>query len=274
MKTTAKISTMFLVLTLPAAGYYVNIASAMPGMSGASASTAVATTEKAAQGMPQGHQSMQPAEEAGAKITGKVVETMTSGGYTYALLENKGVKTWVAMPETAVAVGQELVFDGGSEMWNFKSKSLGRTFDKIMFCNAPLKKVGGEEDGKMAGKVSVGSETAVTVKNEKIKVEKATGENAYTVAEVYANKAGLDKKRVVVRGKVVKVSAGIMDKNWIHVQDGSGDAKTKTNNLVVTSQDLAKVGDVVTVTGTLYMDKDFGGGYKYDVIVEEATIKP
>ena len=257
MKTTARILAVSLVVALPVAGQYVGIASAMPGMGGAPASTASAA--------PEGH-------EAGSQIAGKVVETMSSGGYTYALLENKGVKTWVAMPETTVVVGQELVFEGGAEMWNFKSKSLGRTFEKIMFCSAPVKMSGSDKEGKMAGKFSVGSDIVVAA-SEKIKVEKAAGANAYTVAEIHEKSAGLDKKQVVVRGKVVKVSAGIMDKNWIHVQDGSGDAKAKTNNLVVTTQDMAKVGDVVTVTGTLYKDKDFGGGYKYGVIVEDATVK-
>ena len=108
---------------------------------------------------------------------------------------------------------------------------------------------------------------------EQIKVEKAKGADAYTVSETYEKAGKLDKKTVVVRGKVVKVSKGIMGKNWVHLRDGSGDAGKGTNNLVVTTQDDPKVGDVVTAKGTLYKDKDFGAGYKYKVIVEEATVK-
>ncbi len=207
------------------------------------------------------------------EISGKVVESMAGGAYTYALLEKDGKKTWVAMPETKVVIGQELVFYGGSEMRNFKSKTLGRTFEKIFFCNAPEKKIGGESDGEMAGKASVGSAGVITAVSEPIKVEKATGNSAHTVEELYTAKASLDGKEISVKGKVVKVSVGIMDKNWIHVQDGSGDPKEMTNNLVVTSQDLPKVGDIVVVNGTLRADKNFGGGYRYEVIVEEATIK-
>ena len=105
-----------------------------------------------------------------------------------------------------------------------------------------------------------------------IKVEKAKGSDAYTVSETYEKAGKLDKKTVSVRGKVVKVSKGIMGKNWVHLQDGSGDAGKGTNNLVATSQDVPKVGDVVTAKGTLYKDKDFGAGYFYKAIVEEATI--
>ena len=120
-----------------------------------------------------------------------------------------------------------------------------------------------------------GSEGAkAPVASKPIKVEKAKGAGAYTVAEIYGMAAKLDKKTVVVRGKVVKVSKGIMGKNWVHLRDGSGDSGKGTNNLVVTTQDVPKVGEVVTAKGTLYKDKDFGAGYKYKVIIEEATVKP
>lgn len=106
-----------------------------------------------------------------------------------------------------------------------------------------------------------------------IKVDKATGPDAYTVAEIHAKGAALDKKKVTVRGKVVKVSAGIMNRNWIHLRDGSGDQAKGTHNLVVTSQDTAAVGDVVTASGTLAKDRDFGSGYHYAVIIEGASIR-
>ncbi|MGE5285147.1 MAG: hypothetical protein ACM3OG_09270 [Actinomycetota bacterium] len=106
-----------------------------------------------------------------------------------------------------------------------------------------------------------------------VKVEKAKGADSYTVSETFEKAGNLDRKTVVVRGKVVKVSVGIMGKNWVHLQDGSGDAGKGTNDLVVTTQDAPKVGDVVTAKGTLHKDKDFGAGYKYKAIVEEATVK-
>jgi hypothetical protein len=106
--------------------------------------------------------------------------------------------------------------------------------------------------------------------NEPVKVDKAKGKNAYTVAELHEGASKLDKKAVVVRGKVVKVSKGIMSKNWIHLKDGTGDGDTA--KIIATSQELAEVGDVVTAKGTLYKDKDFGAGYFYKAIVEEATI--
>jgi hypothetical protein len=101
------------------------------------------------------------------------------------------------------------------------------------------------------------------------KIQKAKG--GYTVEELYAKKDKLNGKKVSVRGKVVKFSPGIMGRNWIHLQDGTG--KQGTNDMTVTTNQTAAVGDTALVTGTLVTNKDFGAGYKYAVIIEDATVK-
>ncbi len=200
-------------------------------------------------------------------LSGKVVETMNSGGYTYVLLEKNGKKTWAALPQTRVVKGQTITLMPGVEMGNFESKTLNRKFEKIVFSTG-LVQSKSEHEIK-----SPGSSGSVVAPMEKIKVEKAKGRDAYTISEIYARLGRLDKHKVVVRGKVVKVSAAIMHKNWIHLQDGSGSVSRDNYDLVVTSQDLPKQGEIVTVSGTLHKDKDFGMGYKYKAIVEEASIK-
>jgi len=205
---------------------------------------------------------------ASVPLAGKVTETFASGGYTYLLLERDGKKTWAAIPETPVEVGREISLKPGMEMKNFSSKALKRTFESIYFSEGLAVAV-----ESTTGKSSPGSKGVVATPAEKVKVDKAAGSNAYTIAEVYGKKATLDGKTVAVRGKVTKVSGGIMGKNWIHLQDGSGDAAKGTHDLTVTSQDLPAVGDVVTATGTLRKDKDFGGGYRYQVIIDEGAVK-
>jgi hypothetical protein len=161
------------------------------------------------------------------------------------------------------------------EMGKFESKALKRTFDSIVFSDGVLSgaaKSTVADPTKDQG-TSPGSSGATAAKAEKISVPRATGPNAQTVGDVYKNGAKLNKKKVVIRGQVVKVSTGIMNKNWIHIQDGSGSEKKKTHNLVCTSTtDTADVGDVVTISGTLIKDRDFGSGYKYAVIVEDAKV--
>ena len=218
------------------------------------------------------------AETTGSgNLTGKVVETMDAGGYTYVCLEKKGKQTWVAVPQMKVAVGSTLSFQPGSVMPNFTSSSLKRTFDRIIFSPGPVS--GGTAAEMPPGHPSMpagatGSKAQVGKKDGSLKIEKAAGANAYTVSEVHAKRSALNKKTVQVRGKVVKVNRGIMDRNWVHVQDGSGDQKKGTHNLVATSEQAPAVDDIVTVTGTVAKDKDFGGGYTYKVIIEGATFAP
>lgn len=210
-------------------------------------------------------------------ITGKISETMNSGGYTYICIDKDGKKTWVAIPETKVSVGDDISLPPGYEMINFTSKTLNRTFDKIIFTTGPSHHgahgAPGASDKMGVHGGSMGAKSAETTGSEIIKVEKASGPDAYTVAELFEKCAELNNKNVAVKGKVVKVSAGIMGKNWLHLRDGSGTAKDSNNDITVTTQDIANVGDVVTANGVLFKDKDFGSGYKYNVIVEEASIK-
>ena len=93
-----------------------------------------------------------------------------------------------------------------------------------------------------------------------------------TVAAAYKDKAALASKKITVEGKVVKVNNGIMGRNFVHVQDGTGDAKASTNNLVVTSKQTAAVGDKVSITGVVVLDRDFGSGYSYPLLIEDATV--
>lgn len=208
-----------------------------------------------------------PVSEGTGPITGKIVETMNSGGYTYILLENKGKKTWFAVPGMQATKGKTISLRPGAEMTNFKSTTLNRTFDHIIFSDGvPEAQKASQGHGSDGGKVGAAKSTEIT------KVKKADGPNAYTVAEAYKNIARLNNKNIAVRGKVVKVSEKIMGKNWIHLQDGTGDAGNGTNDLILTSAGLPAVGDVITAAGTLLKDKDFGSGYKYAVIIENAKI--
>ena len=107
---------------------------------------------------------------------------------------------------------------------------------------------------------------------EEISIAKAAAANGYTVAEIFAKAKELAGKKVQIHGKVVKFSPKIMGKNWIHLQDGTGDPMQNSHDLVVTSAEIVEVGSIVTLEGTLAAAKDFGAGYKYDALVEDAAV--
>ena len=199
---------------------------------------------------------------------GKVAETMNSGGYTYILLQTKTKMSWVAIPESKVSVGEDVVLAAGFEMIEYKSPSLDRTFDSILFSEGLISQGGSAPEGTKSQKKTLGSSGAKPSEQKDIKVEKAEGDNAYTVEELFARRKELDNKDIVLKGEVVKVTARIMNKNWLHIQDGTGSAQNGDNDMVVTTMDLPSVGDTVTVKGVLFSDKDFGSGYRYDAIVE------
>ena len=119
---------------------------------------------------------------------------------------------------------------------------------------------------------SPGSSGAAVAK-EDLTVERASGDNAFQVGEIFARAGELDGKTVRVRGKVVKISRMIMGKNWLHIQDGSGDADKGQHDLVATTQDEAEPGAVVTVTGIVAADRDFGMGYRYAALLENAKVE-
>lgn len=201
-------------------------------------------------------------------ITGKVAETMNASGYTYVLVDKGSEKVWVAGPLTTVKVGEEVYVPEGSPMANFESKTLKRTFDQIIFSSAIM--VGGAEKAAASAQVPADHTKVVApVASVDLKgISKPQG--GKSVAEVFAERKALDGKNVLVRGKVVKSMSGIMGKNWLHVKDGTG--ASGTDDLVVTTNVAAKVGDKVLVNGKLASDKDFGSGYRYDAIVEDAEV--
>lgn len=200
-------------------------------------------------------------------LSGKVLHSMNGAGYTYVLIDRKGEKIWVAIPKTKIVLGTTINLIPGTLMRNFESRSLHRTFDSIVF-SAGLIKKGSLQAGKSTHGKGVASATVVNAP-----LKKAKGPDAYTIAEIYKKLKSLDGHRVVVRGKVVKISTGFKGKNWLHLEDGSGNPGPALRYFIVaTSKELPKLGQVVTASGTLAENKDFGKGYKFRAIIEGATL--
>ncbi len=232
------------------------------------------TTAQAGAGHSE-HSTATPA----AALGGEILETMDSGGYSYAHLDMGPEKVWIAGPATAdLIVGERVVFEGAMEMRNFHAKSLDRTFETILFVGLIAKEgempegASGGTHGGMGGMGDADepiSGTKTVLENAKVEgVVKAAG--GYTVGEIYAQAAELGGKEILLSARVVKFSPNIMGTNWLHVQDGSG--TDATSDLTVTSDGHAQVGDLVLIMGPLSVDKDFGAGYKYHVIIEGATV--
>lgn len=206
-----------------------------------------------------------------AVVKGEVLEVQDVENYTYLRLQTKDGETWAAVRKTALKKGDKVTIENVTVMSNFESKTLKRTFPTILF-GALSGTAGGA--GPTSGFSAMHAAPQPSVDLENIKVAKANGANARTVAEVVTKSAELQEKTVLVRGKVVKYTAEIMGKNWIHLRDGSGSAANGSNDILVTSTDQTKAGDVVTAKGIVRTNKDFGAGYAYKVLIEEAKLQP
>ncbi|MBC8317440.1 MAG: DNA-binding protein [Desulfobulbaceae bacterium] len=228
------------------------------------------------------------AQASDSALTGTVVDTFDGGGYTYIQLDTGTETKWTAIGQAPVTVGEQVSLKPGPVMRDFHSRTLDRTFPEIIFSSgligadeaAASTSFGGALQGEgmgmmspMAGleQASGGSATAVAPLQE-VAIEKVEGENGYTIEEIFTQAADLSGKKVKIRGKAVKVSANIMGKNWIHLQDGTGNPANNSHDLVITSADMPETNSIIVIEGVIATDKDFGAGYKYNVILEEAVV--
>ncbi len=235
---------------------------------------------------------------ASQSLGGEVVETMSSGGYTYMKVDTGSEQTWVAIPQSNIKVGQKVNYQPGMVMNNFSSKTLNKTFDSILFssglvggggahggmamgmpgatgdsfANAVQAESGAAPTAAQASTAGSGGSLGAITPFAEVKIEKAAGDNGYTVGEIFAKSAALHGKTVRIHAKVVKFSPMIMGRNWIHLQDGTGDPMANTHDLVATTSEQVNVDDIIIIEGVMASNKDFGAGYKYSAIIEDAKV--
>jgi hypothetical protein len=207
-----------------------------------------------------------------AVLKGEVLEVREVDSYTYLRLKTADGEVWAAITKAPVKKGAVVGIANPAVMRDFESRTLNRRFDTIVFgtladANAPAPTA--------AAAVPQGAKDTAppAAMPAPVKVGKATGTDARTVAEVVVGRDKLKDKSVSVRAQVVKVNRGIMGKNWFHVQDGSGSASAGTNDLVVTSKDIAAVGDVLDIKGMVRTEVQLGAGYHYSVLIDDAALR-
>lgn len=206
----------------------------------------------------------------------EVSEVIQANSYSYLKVKDNAGEKWMAVTKQDINTGDVFYYDEALQMTNFHSKDLDRTFDVIYFVNQISKNpISGNSMGTMPGMGGMGGtmsnpHSGKVEPGQKSNIQLEKAENEVTIAEIFGNRADFSGKEVEIRGVVVKVNKQIMGKNWVHIQDG-----TNSNgkfDLTITTQDLAEVNDEVTFKGKITLEKDFGSGYSYDVIMEDAAL--
>ncbi len=201
-----------------------------------------------------------------------VKEVIQTTNYTYLHVHDGALLRWLAVPLMEAREGQTYYYSKPMVMTDFESPELKRKFDTVFFLGAVSPIPIGSEPAHQAVAAVDDKNYKRTAKPEArmdIKLEKAA--DGVTVAELLANKEKYAGKTVKIRAQVTKYNPQIMDKNWIHVQDGTQQAGKF--DLMVTSQNEVKVGDNVLLEGQISLNKDFGYGYTFEIMMENAVVK-
>ncbi len=191
-----------------------------------------------------------------------VEEKMDASNYTYLKVSENNNSYWIAVPKMDIKLGETISYSKAMEMKNFKSETLNRTFESVLFVDDARK--GSIEQNTASPHSNVASGKDPSIKVEPLK-------DGYSIESIYNKKSSLVNKVVKVKGVVVKINENIMGVNWIHIQDGTG--KEGNHDLLITTNDpSAKVGQTIIAEGKVVSDKDFGAGYFYPVLLENSKI--
>ena len=233
--------------------------------------------EKDVQQPPTPKVATQSEDKSTNLASGTVIESIDAAGYTYVQVESNAENIWLAGPKTTITQGGSIDVNTRAPMRNFHSKALDRDFPVIYFVDsysgnavqsAPAQTSASTATmGISAGSQPVTDIKSLVAKNLDLKTPVKRAEDGQTIAEIYANKHELSGKLVKVRGKVSKFTANVMNKNWIHIIDGSGE-----NDLTVITDQLVKPEQMIIIEGTVLLDKDFGYGYFYELLIDNAKV--
>ncbi|MDP2307756.1 MAG: nucleotide-binding protein [Pseudomonadota bacterium] len=216
------------------------------------------------------------ASTAAGAVTGIVAENLAAGPYTYtrATLAD-GSEVWAAATGDQPAVGTTITISTSLPMREFHSDTLNRTFPLVYFVSSYGSDVAltvpATGTALPAGHPSLEPAVAGAGAGAAPAVAAPAVAGVRKVADVWAERASLGGREVTISGEVVKSTAAVMGRNWLHIRDGSG--AEGTNDLTVTTAATAAIGDHVQVRGVVALDQDFGGGYTYPVLITSADVQ-
>jgi hypothetical protein len=204
----------------------------------------------------------QSADMGSGEHTVVAEEVLDTEKYSYIKVSENGKQYWIAASKMPVEIGATYIFSNGMEQKDFRSREHNRTFESLI----------------LVSEISKASETTVQKTEPSLAKLPKKGEEspsaikpaagAIRIADLMKNVTQYDGKTVKVTGKVMKVNPQIMGRNWIHLQDGSGE----NFDLTVTTKENIPQGRIVTMQGKVNLNKDFGAGYRYDIIIEDAVV--
>ncbi len=197
-----------------------------------------------------------------------VKETIAAGGYIYLLGEQGDSLKWFAITEQDAKVGDVFYYTEPLVMKDFYSKELNRPFEEVVFLMKVSKNPSDLGQTEAPSSMPTKSSGKITTEKQELSIE--IPKDAISIGQLYENLQKYEGKKIKIRGEVVKYSEAIMNTNWVHIQDGT--SFNDKYDLTITTKMAVNVQDIVTFEGVVVLNKDFGYGYFYEVLIENATI--
>lgn len=199
------------------------------------------------------------------KIT--IVEAVPTSKYLYMKVTEDGREYWMATSQTAVKTGDVYYYNEALIRYNFESKEMQRVFDTIYLVTQIVPEAQAEKLKPLKSITPPPSEASASGdSNFHGGMQKLT--TSVQIADIFKDPASFKGRQVEISGTCTKINEGILNRNWIHIQDGSADDK----DLVVTSSASVKPGDVIKIRAVVSLDKDFGAGYRYEILLEDGVL--
>ena len=215
---------------------------------------------------PSGNQVQTTENNEGETHQIKVEEILQAKKYTYLKVSEGETSYWIAIPKSEIENGGTYFYRGGLKMRNFQSTDFNRVFEEVTLVSKFGKTAdlnAGSALDQAYSKVAKTEQQNFDAKN--VKPEKGS----IAISELFKNKEKYAGKTILVKGQCVKLNSQIMGRNWVHLKDGTGG----NYDLTVTTQENVELGAIVLFEGKIILDKDFGSGYFFNVIMEEAVLK-
>ena len=203
--------------------------------------------------------------------TVKINEILQASKYVYLNVTENNEQFWIATRTMDVTIGETYYFKGGLLKTNYENKELNQVFKKIYLISGSLvtanHSTSSNINKSVTSKKKTVKPTPIQIKTISKKIEV---KGSMKISELVANPTKYEGKTIQISGVCVKSNPNIMNKNWMHLKDGSKD----DFDLVITSDTFVPEGKIVTIKATVTLNKDFGAGYKYDLILENGIVIP
>ncbi len=197
--------------------------------------------------------------DQGAETIVFVKEILDGTRYSYLKVEKDGNEYWISTLKQSYEVGETYFYTEAIHKTNFYSTEFNRNFEDFYLVSdlQPMGDHSGHEH----------NHTTVQPQDLTVSASETKRAGSVTIKELISNSKKYVGKNVQVTGKVIKVNANIMDRHWVHIKDASYDSY----DFVLTTNTVVPIGHIVTFKGQFNQNVDFGSGYKFDFILENAT---